>query len=1626
MKSKRFFRITIFGLIAVLMLCTPFAMIKNIKSSSYAATSANHFTYSVQGQGQKLVLDSIVRDGNNGEYKLYLYSNGGLVTDIKNAFEVKKSHNYGTKFNTTENELSLRIDSASSAVNANCQFISTINFSNNIIIAANAGFVSADASAFVSSSKGVYSFLGSDPAESVEMQFYIYNSNNTSSSVNKNTGYEVREDYKASPDQLSIGSSELINLSANTLELIFVSSYSKGGMTSSNNLKIKLPELVFRTTDLISPSLELSGGSDVWAKERVLSLTGSDNESGIYKVEVSKNGGEWETAVDFTENNTDLNLNSTGDFTLTENGTYRFRAVDNVGNVSAETTYIESHIDNIAPSIEVDNLTGFYNTKTLTFSANMLANDSLSQNTFNYVVSKDAAVVYSSELAAQNSFTAPENGEYTISFYATDEAGNASAEISYSLYFVDIDIDNFFTTNEVYFNASIIDGFSYSYEIVKDGLVISNSAFVNGSNSLTLSENGKYSLTFNFYAKSAENSYTILSKNIDIDNSLYHVTTSAVNGTITPSFSSPRASGMVLEFAPNEGYELYMLLVNGEAKIVDPDATSYIYELDKDLVFEAKFRKVISVSVSENYVYNYGNLDLIYESEISEKLINFEISDAEGNIISDISAYQFEVGTYLVSYSINTEEFGGRGSINIQILPKTVYISNIVSVYKFAESGTNFVFESSETQANIYAKFYKNGVLSDFAEAGEYSYEFATDNKNFVVSCTGNAVIIPNITSVYDNVVVYDGNAQTLKFTGSMSDITLIFVEYYFNGELITNPTNVGIYNAKFYYAPSSNIYEIETSEEFVLEITKRRIEVSVQSIEHEYDGTIPEPKYLVKNMADNENYDFQLICDLNVNVGNYEVKIARVPAGELLNYEIVYNDGFVKITKRTLTILATEGLSKEYSSVDPELTYSFVGGLLEGDTFSLTLTREAGENVGYYSILAKEFVAENYELNFISTKFQITKRLGFVSLKNYSKVYGDNDPAYDFIRINTNILDDDIADILNAITREAGEDVGSYKISIDQKLVQNYVLITKDATLTILKRDIVVVADRVVTTYGEEKELTFSADNMIFGDTLLGSLSRESGKNVGTYKINIGSLSSKNYNIIDFVSADYVIEKRVIDVEAISSNKTYGEADNLEYSVTNLAFGDTLSGSLSREAGEDVGEYAITIGSLSASSNYEINFVSGTYQIIPAEIEIVIDSKVKMYGEEDEMLTYSVSNVNANLFNIKLVREAGENVGTYEIKLADGQNFKNYIVVSVNYASYEIVKAKVNAVLNNKEVTYSGEAHAIDPLSISGIEEFEIEYVYYDFGEVMGALPVDARAYSVKAIFAGNENFEAFETNLATLKINKKFLPITITKQEFVYDGEAKVPEFNVNLDVDFMPYAEFADGSLPTEIGSYPFTFNLNMGSGNYYYDESDEFKAICVLKIVSPFSNSNGNASVSTNSPNYSGAKLQIVENSDSSLKSIFSSSVDGRRCISVYSFRNTAGYENYNDILTISIKATRAGKNVELYLVDKYGNVTPVSYELIDGYYVLSVNDTNSSILVTVTDKTAFYSKIFIFVMVLAITYYVSKTIRKRKNNNFFNKNTKMRKISEKEFSENKEIVEAQIIMDEPVSIDSFLS
>ena len=59
-------------------------------------------------------------------------------------------------------------------------------------------------------------------------------------------------------------------------------------------------------------------------------------------------------------------------------------------------------------------------------------------------------------------------------------------------------------------------------------------------------------------------------------------------------------------------------------------------------------------------------------------------------------------------------------------------------------------------------------------------------------------------------------------------------------------------------------------------------------------------------------------------------------------------------------------------------------------------------------------------------------------------------------------------------------------------------------------------------------------------------------------------------------------IAKKQITVVADALSKIASEEDPaLTYSVTGLIEGDSLQGQLEREAGEEVGEYAISIGSL-------------------------------------------------------------------------------------------------------------------------------------------------------------------------------------------------------------------------------------------------------------------------------------------------------------------------------------------------------------------------------------------------------------------------------------------------------------
>jgi hypothetical protein len=116
--------------------------------------------------------------------------------------------------------------------------------------------------------------------------------------------------------------------------------------------------------------------------------------------------------------------------------------------------------------------------------------------------------------------------------------------------------------------------------------------------------------------------------------------------------------------------------------------------------------------------------------------------------------------------------------------------------------------------------------------------------------------------------------------------------------------------------------------------------------------------------------------------------------------------------------------------------------------------------------------------------------------------------------------------------------------------------------------------------------------------------------RNVGTGKTlaAAGSVtdgnSGTNYTVAFVNNTTGTITARPLTTTADAKSKVYGQADPaLTYQVTSgsLVGSDSFTGNLTRVAGETVGVYAIQQGSVSAGTNYALNYVGANLAITAA-----------------------------------------------------------------------------------------------------------------------------------------------------------------------------------------------------------------------------------------------------------------------------------------------------------------------------------------------------------------------------------------------------------------------------------------
>ena len=161
-----------------------------------------------------------------------------------------------------------------------------------------------------------------------------------------------------------------------------------------------------------------------------------------------------------------------------------------------------------------------------------------------------------------------------------------------------------------------------------------------------------------------------------------------------------------------------------------------------------------------------------------------------------------------------------------------------------------------------------------------------------------------------------------------------------------------------------------------------------------------------------------------------------------------------------------------------------------------------------------------------------------------------------------------------------------------------------------ITAKALIVTADAGQTkVYGaSEPALNYTITGLVNGDVegdldTPVTIARAAGENVGTYTITPSAAADPNYSV-SFVTSDFTITAVGLTVTADNKSKTYGGTDpELTYSITTgeLESGDSFSGAITRASGENAGDYDITVGTLSAGTNYNITFIDGTFTITNA-----------------------------------------------------------------------------------------------------------------------------------------------------------------------------------------------------------------------------------------------------------------------------------------------------------------------------------------------------------------------------------------------------------------------------------------
>ena len=383
-----------------------------------------------------------------------------------------------------------------------------------------------------------------------------------------------------------------------------------------------------------------------------------------------------------------------------------------------------------------------------------------------------------------------------------------------------------------------------------------------------------------------------------------------------------------------------------------------------------------------------------------------------------------------------------------------------------------------------------------------------------------------------------------------------------------------------------------------------------------------------------------------------------------------------------------------------PLVTVTDDADVLLEENVDYTLSFENNIGVGTASM---HFVGKGKYAGLKDTTFTIIPKSVVLVVDTLSKFYGEEDPKWSYT-VNGLLSFGGVQDRLYgvALDRNPGEDAGEYVVAavVDPAVNPSYYSVTVREGLLTINPDTTKIVVSVkgftdtVEYNGKEHSVQgfeMTSDNDAYsldfvdykGDSLV------SGTDAKTYSMGIDAKdfmnTSDNYSnvVFDITDGNLVITPKPAVLTVANASKTYGKKDpKLKYSVEGLlevdGTEDSLKGvTLTREAGEDAGEYAIKVSvDSAANSNYALSLEDGLFTIDPDTTKIVVTVKghkdtvvydgkkhsVRGFDMKSSLKEYSVDFVSYKGDSLA----SGTKVKTYAMGLVT-KDFKN---TSINYTN--------------------------------------------------------------------------------------------------------------------------------------------------------------------------------------------------------------------------------------------------------------------------------------------------------------------------------------------------------------------